>query len=62
MGDRERIYTDPKLLITQTYRVIEENKPELKIPFEHRLNNEIQSPEQAIDLCLDYQELALMEV
>jgi hypothetical protein len=62
MGDRERIYTDPRLLIADTYRVIKENKPELKTPFEHRLSNEIQSPEQAIDLGLDYQELALTEV
>jgi hypothetical protein len=61
MGDRENIYTDPRLLIAETYRVIK-NKPELLKSFEHRLNKEIQSPEQAIDLCLDYQELALVDL
>jgi hypothetical protein len=62
MGDRERMYADPELLITYTYQVIDENKPELKTQFEQRLDRGIQSYEQVLDLCLEYQDLSLMEV
>lgn len=58
MGDRESMYLDPRFAIAETYRIIRKNKPDLIKSFEVKLNKDTDSPEQAIDLCLEYQDLA----
>ncbi len=47
---------DPRLLIAQTLRGLKKY-PELKKEFNKQLNNEIGSPEEAIQLCLKFLEM-----
>ena len=48
---------DPRFLIAETYRLIKKDLG-LLAEFDKKLNHDVKSPQEAITLCLEYQELA----
>jgi hypothetical protein len=48
--------SDPRFLMAETYSILHGNA-ELLAEFDSKINK-VNSPEQAIELCLEYQELA----
>ena len=49
--------SDPRFLIAETYRMLRKHE-QLQKEFDNKLNHWVDSPESAIKLCLEYQELA----